>query len=222
MKKHERTCQIAIRRTKGLQKQNPSASVYLSVKQRLSPPRKNISNATSTKNPLSIKKWLVSWQQHTPSDESTCWFSRQRVCCCCSCYSSSYYCSIAADAATTTATTTTTTTGDHSNQDLRSALKPIYSPFFANHIWSWLLCPPVIGCLRYTKLCWVAKHINIIMKPTNPPTQGQPNPWKIRLKVAFGPLFPTAKIIFRGLGLVLYRKQTTRILTQPDSAPTPL
>ena len=34
-------------------------------------------------------------------------------------------------------------------------------------------------------------HINIIMKPTNPPTQGQPNPRKIGLKVAFGPLFPT-------------------------------
>ena len=30
------------------------------------------------------------------------------------------------------------------------------------------------------------------MKPTNSPTQGQPNPRKIRLKVAFGPLFPTA------------------------------
>ena len=30
------------------------------------------------------------------------------------------------------------------------------------------------------------------MKPTNFPTQGQPNPRKIRLKVAFRPLFPTA------------------------------
>ena len=28
------------------------------------------------------------------------------------------------------------------------------------------------------------------MKPTNSPTQGQPNPRKIRLKVTFGPLFP--------------------------------
>ena len=34
------------------------------------------------------------------------------------------------------------------------------------------------------------------MKPTNSPTQGQPNPRKIRLKVAFGPLFPTAKYFF--------------------------
>ena len=32
------------------------------------------------------------------------------------------------------------------------------------------------------------------MKPTNFPTQGQPNPGKIGLKVAFGPLFPTASI----------------------------
>ena len=28
------------------------------------------------------------------------------------------------------------TTGDHTNQDLRSRLKTIYSPIFANHIWS--------------------------------------------------------------------------------------
>ena len=32
-----------------------------------------------------------------------------------------------------------------------------------------------------------------IMKPTNSPTQGQPNPKNNRLKVEFGPLFPTAK-----------------------------
>ena len=63
-----------------------------------------------------------------------------------------------------------------------------------------------LGCLRCTKFCWVGKHINIIIKPTNSPTQGQPNPRKIRLIVAFGPLFPTANIFFRGLGLVLYSK----------------
>ena len=28
------------------------------------------------------------------------------------------------------------------------------------------------------------------MKPSNSPTQGQPNPRKIRLEAAFGPLFP--------------------------------
>ena len=48
------------------------------------------------------------------------------------------------------------------------------------------------GCLRFTKFCWVGKHINIIVKPTNSPIQGRPNPRKIRLKVASGPLFPTA------------------------------
>ena len=38
-------------------------------------------------------------------------------------------------------------------------------------------------------------------KPTNSPTQGQPNPRKKRLKVAFGPLFPTAKQFFVGWNL---------------------
>ena len=38
----------------------------------------------------------------------------------------------------------------------------------------------LVGCLRYTKFCWVGKNINIFMKPTNAPTQGQPNPRKIR------------------------------------------
>ena len=58
------------------------------------------------------------------------------------------------------------------------------------------------------------------MKPTNSLTQGQPNPRKIRLKAEFGPRFPTANNI-RGLGLVLYRKQTTRNLIQPNSPQTP-
>ena len=49
----------------------------------------------------------------------------------------------------------------------------------------------VLGCLRFTKLCWVGKHVNIIMKPTNSPTQGQLNPRRNRLKVAFGPLLAT-------------------------------
>ena len=56
--------------------------------------------------------------------------------------------------------------------------------------------------------------------PTNSPTQGLPNPRKIRSKARFGPLYPH-QIIFRGLGLVLYRKRTTRNLTQPDSLQTP-
>ena len=75
------------------------------------------------------------------------------------------------------------------------------------------------GCLRYTKLCWVGKHIPgiiIIMKPSNSPTQGQPNPRKIGFKVAFWATFFPQRIVFRGLGLVLYRKQTTRNLTRPN------
>ena len=52
------------------------------------------------------------------------------------------------------------------------------------------------------------------MKPTNSPTQVQPNPRKNRLKVAFGPLLSTANI-FSLVGIGLYRKQTTRNPTQP-------
>ena len=59
-------------------------------------------------------------------------------------------------------------TGDHSNQDLRSALKPIYSPFFTNHIWSWLLCPPVIGFLRKNWLGWVSCTLFPIQKQSQP------------------------------------------------------
>ena len=46
----------------------------------------------------------------------------------------------------------------------------------------------LIGCLRFTKFCWVGKHVSITVKPTNSPTQGQPNLRKITFKVAFGPL----------------------------------
>ena len=53
----------------------------------------------------------------------------------------------------------------------------------------------------FTKFCWVWKHIvSTIMKPTHSPTQGQPNPRKMRLKVPFGPLFPTANN-FSGVGV---------------------
>ena len=49
-----------------------------------------------------------------------------------------------------------------------------------------------VRCLRFTKLCWVRKHLHIIMKPTNSPTQRQPSPRKIGLKVGVGPLFQAA------------------------------
>ena len=50
-------------------------------------------------------------------------------------------------------------------------------------------------------------YVNIIMKPTNSPTQGQPNPRKIRRKVAFGPLYPTARI-FSWVGIVFFVDET--------------
>ena len=55
----------------------------------------------------------------------------------------------------------------------------------------------------FTKFCWVGKHVNVSMKPTNFPTQGQPNPRKIRLKVAFGLRFPTANdFSWVGIGFI--------------------
>ena len=44
--------------------------------------------------------------------------------------------------------------------------------------------------IHQIRLGWQQYEIN--MKPSNSPTQGQPNPRKIRSKVTFGPLFPTA------------------------------
>ena len=58
----------------------------------------------------------------------------------------------------------------------------------------------VTGCLRlFTKLCWAGNNVNIIMKPFNSPTQGQPNPRKNRLKVAIGAAtFSHSKYFFVG------------------------
>ena len=66
----------------------------------------------------------------------------------------------------------------------------------------------------YNKFCWVGKHVNIIMKPSNSPTQ-QKIGWRWQL----GNFFPQ-QIVFGELGLVLCRKQTTRNVTQPDSPQT--
>lgn len=35
-------------------------------------------------------------------------------------------------------------TGDHCNQDRSHTQKPIYFSIFTTHIWTWLLCPPVL------------------------------------------------------------------------------
>ena len=57
--------------------------------------------------------------------------------------------------------------------------------------------------------------VNNITKPTNSPTQGEPNPREIRLKATFWAAFFPLQITFRGLGLILCRKQNTRNPTQP-------
>ena len=75
--------------------------------------------------------------------------------------------------------------------------------------------PPFVGCLRFANLCWVGKPMNIIMKPTNSPTQEE-----IGLKLHLGHFFPQ-QMIFGGLGLALCRKQTARSLTQSNSPQTP-
>ena len=58
-------------------------------------------------------------------------------------------------------------------------------------------------------------QVNIIMTSTNFPTQGQPNPRQNGLKGGIWATFFPQQIFFCGLELVLYRKQTTRNLTQP-------
>ena len=76
-----------------------------------------------------------------------------------------------------------------------------------------------VGCFLFTKFCWAGKLIpgncynqnRQTPQPKANPTQERKNRLK---KWCLGHFFPQ-QIIFRGLGLVLYRKQTTRSLTQP-------
>ena len=57
--------------------------------------------------------------------------------------------------------------------------------------------------------------------PVHQPTRDKPDPRKNRLKVAFGRSFSPRKYFFHGLGVILYRKQTTRNTTQSNSWQTP-
>ena len=82
-----------------------------------------------------------------------------------------------------------------------------------------IIRPP--GCLRYTKLCWVGKHVNMIMKPTNSPTQGPTQPKNNQGKSGIWATFSQKQIFFRGMGLILHRKQTTRNPTQSNPPQTP-
>ena len=61
--------------------------------------------------------------------------------------------------------------------------------------------------------------MNIIMRRI-PQPQANPTQEKLGQKWLLGHFSPQ-HIIFHGLGLVLYRKQTTRNLTQPNSPQTP-
>ena len=84
---------------------------------------------------------------------------------------------------------------------------------------------PVLLCLVHKRVCDVPNsvalgNVNIVRKPSNSPTQGQPTKEKLGEKWHMGHFFPQ-QIVFRGLGLALYRKQTTRNLTQPNSPRTP-
>ena len=67
-----------------------------------------------------------------------------------------------------------------------------------------------------SKTCKYYYETDQLLNPRPAQLQG-----KYRLKVAFGPLFFPQHACFRGLGLVLYRKQTTRNVTQPSSPQTP-
>ena len=73
------------------------------------------------------------------------------------------------------------------------------------------------GACDYTARSCIL-YIYIIMKPTNSPTQGQPNPRENRLKAALGPLFffsPGANN-FSWVGIDFIRMgHTTRNPTQP-------
>ena len=63
--------------------------------------------------------------------------------------------------------------------------------------------------------------VNIFMKRSNSPTQGQTNPRRLWVKSGnWATVLTHSKIFFRGLGLVSDRKQT-RNLIQPNSSQTP-
>ena len=57
--------------------------------------------------------------------------------------------------------------------------------------------------VRYTKSCWLKKHIlvNIIMKATNSPTKDQPNSRKIRLKSGVWATFFPQQFFFPWVGI---------------------
>ena len=62
-----------------------------------------------------------------------------------------------------------------------------------------------LGCFamvgKHTKFCWVGKHVNIMTKPTNSPTQGQPNPRKKYVKSGIWATFLPTTNYFSWVGI---------------------
>ena len=98
-------------------------------------------------------------------------------------------------------------------------------------IWSWVLhggiyhdanAITILGCLRcYTKLCWAGNAHKCYYETDELPNPRPTQPKKNWVKSGVWATFSHSKRVFRGLGLVLYRKRTTRNLTQPNSLQTP-
>ena len=87
------------------------------------------------------------------------------------------------------------------------------------------LLDEILASLPFTKFCWVGQHIN----NTTYETGELPNPRPTQLKeklycrwhFGISGHFFLQQMIFRGLGSISYRKQTTRNPTQPNSPQTP-
>ena len=95
---------------------------------------------------------------------------------------------------------------------------------FCNHACDRVQIPSkVLGCLRFTKLCWgwkTYKHYYETDELSNPrPTK--PKKKKVKGGIWATLFFAHRIFFFGGLGLLLYRKQSTRIPTQPNSWQTP-
>ena len=69
--------------------------------------------------------------------------------------------------------------------------------------------------------CWVGKHVKYYYETDELPNPRPAQPKKNWAKSGIWATFPSQEIVFRGLGLVLYRKQTTRKPTQPSFLQTP-
>ena len=88
--------------------------------------------------------------------------------------------------------------------------------------------PSPTRCLRFTILCWVRKHINIMMK-NEELTQPMANPTQEKFQKVnsglFWPLFCVffpQQIIFRRLGLIILRSMQETDSKKPKPTKTPL